>query len=87
MTNLKLSASFSTIREILSRNRISLRLCDSGEPREPFSVHDRRTSKNDIGCVLCGERQHLTETCSIQSLALNNAVVIPLSANLVIGPY
>jgi len=56
-TDLKLSASISTIREAASCKRISLKPWDWGEPRELFSVHDRRTSKKESECVFCGVRQ------------------------------
>jgi hypothetical protein len=54
MTNWKLSASVSAIREAVSRRRISLNPRDSGDPRELLSVHDRRTSKKYLEWVLCG---------------------------------
>jgi len=69
MTDLKLSASLSTILEAVSRRSVSLRPCDSGEPRVLFSVQDRRTVKNLSVRVLCdrtsakGAYEQLKKTC------------------------
>ena len=52
MTNWRLSASVSASREAVSRRRISLDPWDSEDPRELLSVHERRTSKKDLECVL-----------------------------------
>ena len=82
-TVLKLSASLSTTLVAVSRRRVSLKPRDSGELRVLFSVQVRRILKKFSVRVLYEAYQQSSYTNRMKTITLNNAIIIPFSANLI----